>query len=408
MNILLTSYYPLPSLGGIWTFVSQLKNQLETFGHHVDILSLNQDNGNYRIIGTEEIDKKTIEKRVRSLKRRQLRSRTQASAWIHNVELNRYRLQITACHQNLSSYDIIHAQDVISASTISKIKRSQVPIVTSAHGYLSGAIFYNLKTRHPSHSDSEIKQFPEYKYHNALETEGYHASDLIHVQSQWMFHKIGNEFSVPANKLRTFPYALDHRRFFTKSDRSSTIPRPQNKKVILFSGRLVYLKGIHHLIDALGLLKQKRSDWVCWLLGEGELEGALRAQCKQLGIEHDVQFLGVRNNVIDYLQQSDLFVLPSLQDTQPHSVMEAQVSGVPVIVSNASGLPEMVENGKTGLITSAGDHEQLYKQINYLLDNDSIRQQLGIHAKKWAEQHWSLTKLANNTIALYEEAKRQR
>ena len=405
MKILLASYYPLPSLGGIWTFVSQLKTQLERDGHQVDIFSHHPENKNYRMMGKPEIDSNQFRKQLYLFKRqKKLQRSIQTSAWIDTVDLNLYRMTLSASHYGLDQYDIIHAQDVIAASTLSQIKPDSVPIVTSAHGYLSGAIFYTLKSRHRHLTDTHIKQLAEYQYHNALEKKGYHSSDLIHTQSRWMQHKVVNEFSVPEEKLRVFPYALDIRQLVDKSSEQSSISKPKDKMVILYSGRLVYLKGVHHLIDALGLLKKQRNDWVCWILGEGELKHNLQRQCKDAGIEHDVEFLVTKRNVYDYLKQADLFVLPSLQDTQPHSVMEAQVAGVAVIVSNAAGLPEMVINGKTGLIAQAGDSEQLFKQINYLLDQPSIRNKLAANAKKWGEQHWSLTKLANNTLAMYNDA----
>ncbi|PWA12715.1 glycosyltransferase family 1 protein [Pueribacillus theae] len=408
MKILLASYYPLPSLGGIWTFVSQLKNQLESCGHTVDIFSLNSESGNYRIIGEQEMDRRQLQLNQRKRPRKQVipfKQQKDGNSLMLNVEANCYYMELSALNYSLEQYDIIHAQDVIAANVISKIKPKSIPLVLSAHGYLSGAIFYHLKNQYRNFNDNQIKNLSEYKYHNSLEKEGYRSSDLIHTQSKWMFNKLINEFSVSPQKLRTFPYAIDIKQLLNKTEAKSAISKPKDKKVILYSGRLVYLKGIHHLIDALGQLKKHRNDWVCWILGEGDLKKELQLQCQRLGIANQVEFLGTKNNVLDYLKQADLFVLPSLQDTQPHSVMEAQVAGVPVIVSNAAGLPEMVTNGETGFIASVGDSQQLFREMNYLLNNDPIRERLASRAKEWGENHWSLTKLANNTLEMYKQAK---
>jgi glycosyltransferase involved in cell wall biosynthesis len=123
-----------------------------------------------------------------------------------------------------------------------------------------------------------------------------------------------------------------------------------------------------------------------------------------MGLEGDVKFLGVSDNVPDFLRQADIFVLPGLQDTQPHSVMEAQLSGVPVIVSDAAGLPEMVINGGNGLIAAAGNSHQLFLHLNYLLDNPDIRTQFANRAKEWAQDRWSMDKMVNNFVALYNHA----
>jgi len=69
MKILLASYYPLPSLGGIWTFVSQLKTQLERDGHQVDIFSHHPENKNYRMMGKPEIDSNQFRKQLYLFKR---------------------------------------------------------------------------------------------------------------------------------------------------------------------------------------------------------------------------------------------------------------------------------------------------------------------------------------------------
>jgi glycosyltransferase involved in cell wall biosynthesis len=132
-------------------------------------------------------------------------------------------------------------------------------------------------------------------------------------------------------------------------------------------GRLDYVKGIHHLIDALELLKSDRNDWECWILGEERLKSELQAQSRRLSLTNDVKFLGLTDKVKPFLSQADIFVFSGLQDTQPHSVMEAQLRGVPVIVSDAAGLPEMVINGDNGLIAEAGNSTQLYLHIKYLL-----------------------------------------
>jgi glycosyltransferase involved in cell wall biosynthesis len=123
-----------------------------------------------------------------------------------------------------------------------------------------------------------------------------------------------------------------------------------------------------------------------------------------LGLENVVKFLGLTNDIMHFLSQADIFVLPGLQDTQPHSVMEAQLSGVPVIVSDAAGLPEMVINGENGLVAAAGNSHQLYLHLKHLLDNPLIRTQFANRAKEWAQDRWSMDKMVNNFLALYQHA----
>jgi glycosyltransferase involved in cell wall biosynthesis len=404
MKILLVSYYPLPALGGIWRFVSQLKERLEQLGHSVDVLGHNPEATKYRIIGREpevEISQLTsfINKKIT-----EAFPTLHSNYWIYHTELYRYSLELSALYYGLHQYDIIHAQDVLAARAISRVKPKHIPLVTSAHGYLSGAIFYYLKTSNRHKTDDQIKNLFEYEYHKTLEYLGYHCSDYIHTQSTWMREKVITQFSISTNKLVTFPYGMDIEGFLKRSEGETAITRPNEKKVILYTGRLVYLKGLQYLIESLAILKQERSDWECWILGEGLLQSELQLQCNRLGLANDVKFLGVSDNVPHFLRQADIFVLPGLQDTQPHSVMEAQLSGVPVIVSDAAGLPEMVMNGDNGLVAETGNSHQLYLHLKYLLDNPFIRTHFANRAKEWAQDRWSVDKMVNNFVTLYKQA----
>ncbi len=185
-------------------------------------------------------------------------------------------------------------------------------------------------------------------------------------------------------------------------DRIPTATKP----VILFVGRLVQLKGVHVLIEALRQLKTITPDWECWILGDGFEEAIKRFtdQMEDADLLSDIRLLGSAPSVKDFLETADIFVLPSLQDTQPHSVMEAQLIGIPVVVSNAGGLPEMVEEGVTGLISEAGNPTSLAHQLARLLDDPSLRLQLAAQAKKWATQQWSLVNMGENTEKLYKKA----
>lgn len=80
------------------------------------------------------------------------------------------------------------------------------------------------------------------------------------------------------------------------------------------------------LIGALGLVHRSRQDWVCVLAGSGSLLEELRSQAAALGIQGHLVFVGNLDNIPSTLQQADIYVQPSLQDTQPYSVTEAQLA----------------------------------------------------------------------------------
>jgi glycosyltransferase involved in cell wall biosynthesis len=404
MKILLVSYYPLPYTGGVWTFVSLLKKSLEDLGHSVDVLSHTPDTTKYRIIGQEpEIEIDDISPYIKEKIITEMPS-LPINSWIYNVEIFRYSLELSAAYYNLQQYDIIHALDVTAARAISRVKPSNIPLVTSALGNLSRDIFFTLKTMHRKKTDQQLQDTFEYQYHKTLERLGYQSSNLIHSPTLWMRNNIIDNFSISPDKIMTFSYGLDIKNFQEDSMKCSIIGPKKEKKIILFMGRLVYLKGVHHLLDALALLKEDRDDWECWILGEGELKAELQEQCQSLELSNHIRFLGISNDVAHFLREADIFVHPSIHDTQPYSVMEAQLAGLPVLVSNTAGLPEMVEVGRSGLVSSVGNIHELYDQLRYLLENDILRKQLAVCTKEWAKERWSLDTMVNNVLSLYKQA----
>ncbi|MGD6854413.1 glycosyltransferase family 4 protein [Bacillus infantis] len=403
MKILITSFYPLPYPGGIWSFVSKLKQRLESMGHIITILSLNQDTLNYRILGRpEELTEKHVSGGLHE-KVKKAYPGYQTGSYIFQTEVSRGFLESAALHYGLAGYDIIYAQDAMSAGVIGKIKPPGVPLVMSAHGYLSGEIFYNLKSLRPGAADLELRQSDVYNYFHKLERLGYNSSDLIHSQSEWMKGLIINGCQVPADKVLLFPYGMETDSFLREIQGSGKLNK-KGKKIILFTGRLVTLKGLHTLLPALGKLYKERQDWECWILGEGGIRAELEQACRNFGIAGSVLFFGTVENVLPYLNSADIFVLPGLQDTQPHSVMEAQLAGLPAIVSDAAGLPEMVHNQVNGMIFPAGNSEALLMQLRSLIQNDGKRAVMGQNALQWARTRWSYDALVTNILSMFNRA----
>ncbi|MGG1876539.1 glycosyltransferase family 4 protein [Paenibacillus cisolokensis] len=184
--------------------------------------------------------------------------------------------------------------------------------------------------------------------------------------------------------------------------------RPPGKKVIICPARLVYVKGIHVLISALEILRHMRDDWVCWIVGDGDYRGQLELQTVNSSLQYHVFFHGSRNDVPAMLTQSDIFVHTCIQDNQPYSVMEAQMAGLPCIVSSAGGLPEMVQHGQTGLISPVGDAYTVAQQLNLLLERDDYRMRLGQNAKAFAMNHWSMDLMVQRMLMMYHGALTQR
>jgi len=323
-----------------------------------------------------------------------------ANPLVKYTEFQRYIFELAAAYFGLDQYDVIHTQDVIATASIKRVLPANTALVSTLHGSVAHEIRNQLVTIHKSPNSYMARA-----YFDDLEHIGATSADQTIVANEWLKNILLGEFNVPIEQLKVLHYGFDTEDFLKKmKEKTTSLKLPTNKKVILYTGRLIELKGVHHLVNALGKLKEIRDDWVCWIAGEGDKQEELEARAKELGLEYDIFFFGNREDVPYLVSVCDIYVFPSLLENQPLSVVEAQIAGKPIIVSDAGGLPEMVEHGKTGIISPAGDEIALCDNMNVLLSNDLYRKKLGSNAKKWGMTYWSMSKGVKNIVDVYKEA----
>lgn len=400
MKILLATYWPIPHVGGVWSYMVQLRKKLESLGHEVDILGYDEDNISVYIVNE---NRKVDSDKLLPLLNAKLNEKTYPAIYANDLvkytEFHRYVFELSAAYLGLEKYDVIHTHDVISTASIDRVRPEKSTLVATLHGSVAHEIRHQLNTIHKSNTSYMARV-----YYDELERLGATSAEVTIVANEWLKNILTNEFQVPNEQIKVLHYGFDTENFIKRSKQKSSIIRPKDKKVIIYSGRLVELKGVDHLISALGELKKIRKDWVCWIVGNGDKQAELKVQSKNLGLEDDILFFGKRDDIPSLLAKSDIFVLPSLLENQPLSVIEAQIAGKAIIVNDVGGLPEIVEDGVTGLITPAGDIKILCKKINLLLEDEKYRNRLGANAKKWGMTHWSLDKGVKHLIEIYNSA----
>jgi glycosyltransferase involved in cell wall biosynthesis len=400
MKILLATYWPIPHVGGVWSYMVQLRKKLESLGHEVDMLGYDEDNISVYIVNE---NRKVDSDKILPLLNAKLNAKTYPAIFANDLvkytEFHRYVYELSAAYLGLEKYDVIHTHDVISTASIDRVRPEKSTLVATLHGSVAHEIRHQLNTIHKSNTSYMARV-----YYDELERLGATSGEVTIVANEWLKNILTNEFQVPNEQIKVLHYGFDTENFIKRSKQKSSIIRPKDKKVIIYSGRLVELKGVDHLISALSELKKIRNDWVCWIVGNGDKQAELKVQSKTLGLEDDILFFGKRDDIPSLLAKSDIFVLPSLLENQPLSVIEAQIAGKAIIVNDVGGLPEIVEDGVTGLITPTGDIKTLCKKINLLLEDEKYRKRLGVNAKKWGMTHWSLDKGVKHLIEIYQSA----
>ncbi|NQT49953.1 glycosyltransferase [Candidatus Kuenenbacteria bacterium] len=142
-------------------------------------------------------------------------------------------------------------------------------------------------------------------------------------------------------------------------------------------GRLSKEKGHKHLIRACRFLKNK--DWKLILVGDGVLNKEYKNLVKHLGVEDKVNFVGTVDDVRPYLEQMDVFVLPSISEGLSLAILEAALAGRFVIATNVGGVPEIIKNKENGLLFKPKNIEQLVYDLNWV---NVHREQASKMAKK--------------------------
>ena len=117
------------------------------------------------------------------------------------------------------------------------------------------------------------------------------------------------------------------------------------------------------------------------LLGDGELMEPVKALAQELGLSDSVHFLGSQSNVYPYLRETDLFLLPSLYEGMPMTLIEAMGTGLPIAASAVGGVPDMLKDEESALLTTS-DPDSVADAALRLLADQSLREMLGQNAKR--------------------------
>jgi glycosyltransferase involved in cell wall biosynthesis len=191
-------------------------------------------------------------------------------------------------------------------------------------------------------------------------------------------------------------------------DHSMGAPRKAEKQpfMILCIGTLHEVKGQAYLIQACSKLQEQGLDFECHFVGDGSDRQALTSLAQQRGIAERVHFHGLqkRERVAELLQEADVLVAPSVPTSDgrregiPVVLIEAMSSGVPVIASDLSGIPELVIDEQTGLLTPPRDAGALAQALERYYHNPTLRRQLGQSGRRKVTDDFDLYKNAARLI----------
>jgi len=295
-------------------------------------------------------------------------------------------------------FDIVHTF-TSKAGFVGRVAAwmARVPVIVQSH---QGHIFQS-EGQIPGVSPKQIKLFLWLEKFAALITDRIITLTNLEIEQQV---QIG---VAKPDKFTAIYNAVDLKRFINVD-----VPILKKKKELGLSpecpvvgtvARLSSEKGHRYLLEAAAMVCEAFPSVQFLLIGDGILRKDLEKQAIELGISENVVFLGLRKDVPEILPVIDLFVLPSLYEGFGIVLVEAMAAGKPVVATRVGGIPEVVVDGKTGILAPPKEPKRIAEAIITLLQDKAQAQKMGQAGHKRAIEHFGLEAMMNKIHHLYEE-----
>ncbi len=383
--LMLTWEYPPRVVGGISRVVHDLSKRLIKDGHDVTVVTYKEGNVPYY-----ELDKGVKVYRVDNF----MIHASNFIDWIMQLNFNMIA-KASEIIQKEGTFDVIHAHDWLVAYAAKTLKQSyDIPIVSTIHATEAG--------RNSGIRDSQQK------YINDTEWMLTYESTEVIVNSNYMKGELQRLFGLPYEKINVVANGVNITGY-SGIERDYDFRRRyamDNEKIILFMGRLVYEKGIQHLIAAMPKILNGYHDAKLVIAGKGGMIDELRAQADALGLGEKVYFAGYVNgkDVGKLYKAADISVFPSTYEPFGIVALEAMLAEVPVVVSDIGGLNEIVQHRENGMKCYAGNANSIADSILELLYNPGLCASIVKKAKSKVRSEYNWNKIAQDTHFIYQKA----
>ena len=383
--LMLTWEYPPRVVGGIARVVYDLSRTLLKDGHDVTVVTYKEGDAPYF-----EDDKGVKVYRVDNY----MIHPNNFIDWIMQLNFNLVAKASELISQE-GAFDVIHAHDWLVAYAAKTLKNSyNIPIVSTIHATEAGR-------NSGIHDETQ-------RYINDTEWMLTYESSEVIVNSNYMKNELQRLFGLPYEKINVVPNGVNLN-LFAGIERDYNFRRKyamDNEKIILFMGRLVYEKGIQHLISAMPKILQGYHDTKLVIAGKGGMLDELRAQVDAMGISQKVCFAGYLNGkeVQKMYKAADISVFPSTYEPFGIVALEAMLSENPVVVSDIGGLNEIVQHRENGMKTYCGNPNSIADSILELLYDHKLCADIVKKAKNKVRNEYNWSKIAQDTHFTYQKA----
>ncbi|WP_158797124.1 N-acetyl-alpha-D-glucosaminyl L-malate synthase BshA [Pedobacter sp. L105] len=277
-------------------------------------------------------------------------------------------------------YAIPHASAAFMAKQILETYGIHIPFVTTLHGT----------------DITLVGKDPTYK---PVVTFSINKSDGVTTVSHDLKEDTKKHFDI-TNEIEVIPNFIDFSRFSLKAkDHFKKAIAPNNERILIHTSNFRKVKRTADVIEMFKLIQQKIPSKLL-MVGDGPDRANNEQLCRDLGICDHVRFLGKQDAIEEILSVADLFLMPSETESFGLAALEAMACKVPVISSNAGGLPELNVDGFCGYMSNVGDVEDMAAKAISILENDEVLNQFKENAFTRA-QDFDLKKILPHYIEFY-------
>ena len=310
------------------------------------------------------------------------------------------------------------AADLQAAKLLLNLIREQDPDVVHAHSSKAG-VLGRLAARGARHRGgrpvtiytphafafSGARTWRAHQLYRGIERWlGHHATDALICVSRSELDQARCHAIAPPGRMALIENAIDVTRFtglVGPVAAKLALDLDPGRPVVGFVGRLTRQKGVSHFIEAARRVLAAGIGAQFLLVGEGAGERALRDQISANGLDHDVVLAGYQEEIPTVMAALDIFVLPSLYEGLPYTLMEAMAAGRPVIASRVGGNSDLIDEGENGLLVPPGDPAALAESLIWLLLAPQERERMRAKALAAAQSRPGLEEMARQVIDLY-------
>lgn len=204
---------------------------------------------------------------------------------------------------------------------------------------------------------------------------------------------------------------IEWERYQTHSDKTTLRAKlglDANRKYVACVARFHPIKDHTSLLQGFAQLAKQQTNVDLLLIGDGPRREELQTLVQELGVQHRVQFLGVRSDVADLLQAADVFTLTSLCEAASLTLLEAMAAGLPVVVTDVGGNPEIVRQEKEGLLVPRQDAAAIGNALSQILSDTALANSMGQAGKQRVKETYTLARTIERYHQLYQRLANQK